>query len=768
MQEGRQINLGDYASDVSWRPPFTGTADVPRLLAQWEAGATIVLQALHVSWHPLAVFCRALEEALGYGVQTNAYYTPRGSQGFAVHHDTHDVLILQVAGEKRWLLYDPLLELPLKHQRYSSALGEHGEPTDELVLRAGDSLYLPRGWLHQAETSSTDSLHLTVGIRLHTWIDAAKGALEACEDELAFRRGVDARRGGRPRRPDRRAARSRAGRAAAAPAVRPVAAADPRGRPLAAARAARALDADTLLERRQTVIADLEESPDGVALFFEGKEVRFPAAAATEVRAMLRERRAVPPSPICRASSTPTDGSCSRAASCAKASSGSADDVVRRDPPAAGAAGLGRVARQERGLVGERLGDVELVQRPRPACGSGRATTRRRRAPSRRASRSSMPVRPVGLAQRLLGGLHAERVRAAPAVALELDLSGRRRSEHARRVGGRDAAVVEAVREHDDVAGEAVAPDVRRLPDALRVGLVPQRVVDRPPVQRAAAVALAVRADEEQRPRPTALAAPASAAAKSTSSRSCGCSTASSTSRSSPGVESATNARFPACAPRDGRLTNSSRALGSAAACALRCSLTSGANRLPASGSRAHAAAVLDEDPVVDAAGRRRERLAALARKHRAERAPRLRRRWCGHDRNGSRACTTDDDSPAAAPSTEHNDSGGETGGRDPRARVHEPRRRDRRAGLDVRLRLRPEDGRGDRRVHRRAARASCSAARPTRCSSRRGRRGRSRTTRARRSSTRRRSTSSPARSRARPGTTRTSSGRTTRSGSAG
>ena len=62
VQEGRQIALGDYASDVSWRPPFTGTADVPAVLGQWEAGATIVLQALHVSWQPLA---RLLPRARG-------------------------------------------------------------------------------------------------------------------------------------------------------------------------------------------------------------------------------------------------------------------------------------------------------------------------------------------------------------------------------------------------------------------------------------------------------------------------------------------------------------------------------------------------------------------------------------------------------------------------------------------------------------------------------------------------------------------------------
>jgi hypothetical protein len=284
VQEGRQLGVGDYTSDVSWRPPFTGAVDVPRLLAEWEAGATIVLQALHVTWHPLAVFCRALEEALGHGVQANAYYTPRDSQGFAVHHDTHDVLILQVAGEKRWLLYDPLLELPLKHQRYSKALGEHGEPTDDLVLRAGDSLYLPRGWLHQAETSATDSLHLTIGIAAHTWVDAARAALDDCEDELAFRRGVEHGDGDGladaisaqldpelvDRRRRRRFVESR----------RPI-----REDGLSQLRALGRLDVDTPLERRATVIADLDEEPGGLTLVYEGRRIRFPAHAAAEVRA---------------------------------------------------------------------------------------------------------------------------------------------------------------------------------------------------------------------------------------------------------------------------------------------------------------------------------------------------------------------------------------------------------------------------------------------------------------------------------------------------
>ena len=247
-----------------------------------------MLQALHVHWHPLAVFCRQLEEALGHGVQANAYWTPRGSQGFAVHHDTHDVLVLQVAGEKRWLLYDPVLELPLKHQRWSAELGDPGEPTEELVLRAGDTLYLPRGWPHQAETSDTDSLHLTVGIDAYTWLDAVRAALADCEDELPFRRGIDggtdapgellellrARLGAEDveRRRRRRFLERR----------RPI-----REDGLSQLRALARLDVETPVERRPTVIADVEEDANALTLVFEGKELRLPQHARAELLALV-------------------------------------------------------------------------------------------------------------------------------------------------------------------------------------------------------------------------------------------------------------------------------------------------------------------------------------------------------------------------------------------------------------------------------------------------------------------------------------------------
>jgi hypothetical protein len=274
---------------VPWRPTgFTGTADVERIADHFERGATIVLQALHVHHLPLAEFCRALEIDLGHPVQANAYYTPRSAQGLPVHHDTHDVFCLQVAGEKRWLVYPPALELPLKDQRYDSGLGGPGEAVLDITLRAGDTLYLPRGWLHEALTSDTDSLHLTVGVNVYTWLDAVRAALdETAREEPQLRRAVPA--GAQlpgelldlVRRRLDNAAIARRRRRKFVSSRRPI-----RADRFDQLRALRSFDAMTLVERRDTVAFEIEEDPGEIAISFEGRSVSIPSHAGDEVRAI--------------------------------------------------------------------------------------------------------------------------------------------------------------------------------------------------------------------------------------------------------------------------------------------------------------------------------------------------------------------------------------------------------------------------------------------------------------------------------------------------
>jgi ribosomal protein L16 Arg81 hydroxylase len=286
VKAGTKLDTADYTSDVPWRPhALTGTIDLDRVLAEWESGATIVLQALHVQSAPVAAFCRDLAGTLGHPVQANAYYTPRSAQGLPVHHDTHDVFSFQVAGEKRWLVYEPVWPLPLKHQRYSSALGEPGPPVLDVTLRPGDTLYLPRGWLHEAATSGTDSLHITVGVNVHTWLDALRAALDECGDDLEFRRapsedGADAllerlrerlRPGEVVRRRRERLLRSRA-------RVRPSG--------LRSLGALDELSVETPVMRQAALLFDLRADAEAVTLSFAGKTLVFPAYVRAEVEAI--------------------------------------------------------------------------------------------------------------------------------------------------------------------------------------------------------------------------------------------------------------------------------------------------------------------------------------------------------------------------------------------------------------------------------------------------------------------------------------------------
>ena len=128
------------------------------MLALFADGHTVVLQGLHRLWPPLIEFAGALAADLGHPVQINAYITPPSVAGLlAPHYDVHDVFVLQVAGEKRWRIHAPVLARPAagpavdRPARPRSRPRPPSEPVIDAVLRPGDALYLPRGYLHAAD-----------------------------------------------------------------------------------------------------------------------------------------------------------------------------------------------------------------------------------------------------------------------------------------------------------------------------------------------------------------------------------------------------------------------------------------------------------------------------------------------------------------------------------------------------------------------------------------------------------------------------------------
>jgi bifunctional lysine-specific demethylase and histidyl-hydroxylase NO66 len=153
---------------------------VLRLFAE---GSTVVLQGLHRLWPPLIEFAGQLAADLGHPTQVNAYVTPPSSRGFSPHYDVHDVFVLQVAGAKHWTIHAPVLADPLRTHPWTDRSAEvaaaaEGAPVIDTVLRPGDALYLPRGYIHSAVALGEISAHLTIGVHSVTRWGAVESALD--------------------------------------------------------------------------------------------------------------------------------------------------------------------------------------------------------------------------------------------------------------------------------------------------------------------------------------------------------------------------------------------------------------------------------------------------------------------------------------------------------------------------------------------------------------------------------------------------------------
>jgi ribosomal protein L16 Arg81 hydroxylase len=135
----------------------------------YRKGATLILSSLQDRWPAVRALHDELAAALGGPVNVNAYLTPPNSAGFSMHYDTHDVFVLQTAGSKKWRIRHPPVVLPLKTQAFTkekviASPDQASDPHPEVVLAQGDLLYIPRGFLHAAQSGDSASLHLTVGV----------------------------------------------------------------------------------------------------------------------------------------------------------------------------------------------------------------------------------------------------------------------------------------------------------------------------------------------------------------------------------------------------------------------------------------------------------------------------------------------------------------------------------------------------------------------------------------------------------------------------
>jgi lysine-specific demethylase/histidyl-hydroxylase NO66 len=194
---GSTLTRGDYCRSAPiGNEQVDDVVEPNRVLEHYTSGATVVLQALQFVDPVHAQLSTNLALALDHPVQVNAYLTPPAERGLDIHFDFHDVLVVQLAGAKRWHVWPPLPRTRRPVKRGPSVAqptpDELGAPLLDRVLERGDCLAIPRGFPHAAESTDSESVHLTIGVMTLTWErvlrdvidDTASGS--ALADRLPF------------------------------------------------------------------------------------------------------------------------------------------------------------------------------------------------------------------------------------------------------------------------------------------------------------------------------------------------------------------------------------------------------------------------------------------------------------------------------------------------------------------------------------------------------------------------------------------------------
>ncbi|WP_416974454.1 JmjC domain-containing protein [Streptomyces sp. 4F14] len=177
-----------------------GHTDAAKLTKLYDTGFTIRLGNLQRVVPYLAAVSHGIQQETGYSNYIHAFLTPPGNQGLRHHWDQQMAVIVQISGVKRWQLWRPPVEAPMRQYNESWRVWrddyipawEATGPDTEIDLRAGQSLLLPRGWVHNPYVvdGSGHSIHLTFAIRERTLLWLAEKLVAQAIEDPEFRRIV--------------------------------------------------------------------------------------------------------------------------------------------------------------------------------------------------------------------------------------------------------------------------------------------------------------------------------------------------------------------------------------------------------------------------------------------------------------------------------------------------------------------------------------------------------------------------------------------------
>jgi Cupin superfamily protein len=166
-KDGQAIDPARYLTPAMFGVP---RLDAGGLIASLAHGASLILDDVQ----ELAPRVRALMQSFQHALHTDAYANLyagwHSHKAFHIHWDPQEAFVIQLCGRKRWRVYQPTRQHPLKNDIEPPPQPTSG-PVWEGVMADGDTLYIPRGWWHEAFPLNEPSLHLTISPSPPTALD---------------------------------------------------------------------------------------------------------------------------------------------------------------------------------------------------------------------------------------------------------------------------------------------------------------------------------------------------------------------------------------------------------------------------------------------------------------------------------------------------------------------------------------------------------------------------------------------------------------------
>ena len=183
VRDRTEAPADDYSRFVqSDRPELQRELIPDRVQALLRQGYTLRIKNIHRRVPALRDVGQLIESVVNEPVGCNLYAVHDDRPAFGIHADPHDVVVVQLEGTKRWIIYTPDAGGDLDPRRTNrdrvAPVFDAVAPELDIELTPGDVLYLPRSWWHVAVAVGGASLHVTYAVRRPTGLDLALRVLE--------------------------------------------------------------------------------------------------------------------------------------------------------------------------------------------------------------------------------------------------------------------------------------------------------------------------------------------------------------------------------------------------------------------------------------------------------------------------------------------------------------------------------------------------------------------------------------------------------------